>query len=108
MENINETALTELVDETVGLQESTFDYSDVSEEEKSELQNMKLEKNVVTHTVIVITGRHLKRAQEIYSKNGTGKYKKWVEEEYGMNFSTAKRYLQAYNVLLQNNLLGYR
>ncbi len=105
MEEVNETALTELVDETVGIQESTFDYSDVTPEEESELKSFKLEKNVIDHAIIVIKGRHLKRAQEIYSKNGIGKFQKWVEEEYKMSFSMAHNYKRAYEVLENNNLL---
>lgn len=43
----------------------------------------------------------LKEAQEIYSHNGSGRFKKWVEEEYGMNYNTAFGYIQAYETLAQ-------
>ena len=104
MEETNETALTELVDETVGLQESNFDYSDVSEEEKIILQGFKRKKGIRTYAFIIETGSDLKEAQSIYSKYGNGKFTKWVEEEYGMGVRMAEKYIEVYNSLSKNEL----
>lgn len=68
MENkeANEMSLTELVNET--LQETTFDYSDVTPEDKDTLVRIKLRKGVIIHATIVEIGGDLKVAQAIYAK----------------------------------------
>ena len=101
VEEENEMALTNLVNET--LQETTFDYSDVTPEDKDTLVRIKLRKGVIIHNTIVEIGGDLKEAQAIYSHNGSGKFMRWVEEEYGMSFTTADRYMRAYDVLVQND-----
>ena len=100
MDDVNEVSLTELVTET--LQETTFDYSDVNEEEKEKLIRIKLRKGAVIHNTIVEIGGDLKEAQRIYSHCGTGKFEKWVVEEYNMAPQTARKYIRAYDVLAQN------
>lgn len=43
----------------------------------------------------------LKVAQKIYSHYGNGEFTKWVVEEYGMSDTTARRYIKAYEFLIQ-------
>lgn len=99
-EETNEMSLTELINET--LQKTTFDYGDVTPEDRDTLVRIKLRKGVIIHNTIVEIGGDLKVAQKIYSKKGNGKFTKWVEEEYGMSYVMAKKYISAYDVLVQN------
>ena len=45
----------------------------------------------------------MKVAQKIYSNNRNGKFEKWVVEEYGMSANTARKYIKAYDFLVQYN-----
>lgn len=96
LEEIDENALIEHITEDV--EESNFDYSDVTEEEKEKLLEIKMRKGAIIHCLIQTVGKDLSEAQKIYSKNGSGKFAKWVEEEYGIARTTAFNYIKAYEV----------
>ncbi len=107
MDNVNDMALTKLVEETIEIG-SSFDYSDVSQDDEKKLIKIKLRKRLIVEWTILEIGGDLVDAQDIYSHYGNGKFKAWVEEEYDMRFSTARKYIQAYKVLSErksDNLL---
>lgn len=104
MKEINENALIENITEEI--QESKFDYSDVTEEEKEKLLEIKMRKGVIIQGFIITIGKDLLEAQKIYSKNGNGKFSKWVEEEYGIARTSAFNYIKAYEVWNNCSLEG--
>ena len=82
VEKIDEKALIEHITEEV--EESNFDYSDVTDEERERLLEIKMRKGTIIYSFLLTVGKDLSEAQKIYSKNGNGKFSKWVEEEYGI------------------------
>lgn len=101
---INENALIEHITEEI--EENDFDYSDVTDEEKEKLLEIKMRKGIIVQGFINAVGKDLSEAQKIYSKNGNGKFSKWVEEEYGISRTTAFNYLKAYEVWNNCSLEG--
>ena len=103
-QEINENALIEYISEEI--EESKFDYSDVTEEEKEKLLEIRMRKGAIIQDFIITIGKDLSEAQKIYSKNGSGKFTKWIEQEYGIKRTTAFNYIKAYEVLSNCSLKG--
>ena len=104
VEKIDEKALIEHITEEV--EESNFDYSDVTDEERERLLEIKMRKGTIIYSFLLTVGKDLSEAQKIYSKNGNGKFSKWVEEEYGIARTTAFNYIKAYEVWNNCSLEG--
>jgi len=88
---------------------TTFDYSQVSKDEKGKLvyYAAEIRKAKKSHAEAIIeTGRLLSESQDVMAKHGSGTFCEWVDLECGFGKSTAYRYIDAFEAFKDCPNLG--
>lgn len=88
---------------------TTFDYSQVSKEEKGKLvyYAAEIRKAKKSHAEAIIeTGKLLAEVQSVMSNHGSGTFCEWVDLECGFGKSTAYRYIDAFEAFKDCPNLG--
>lgn len=104
MEKINEMGMSELVDTSIMQPQINFDFQarGFSKEREEDILVMKYENNEADAKNILIKGRNFKRLKQYCKETGNEEvnFKDCIEEVFDANYNTSKKYIQAYEVLI--------